>query len=139
MCFYRINKVKLFIFINERLHRFQNKTERMLNFLIVSVIAFAVLYIAYTYSMKTHNRTCQKVEYRYRPYIRTFKEEQSQPVSPFGLFQNLFHKPSPWWSTRAHSAHMTVGAIQPATWVGLPKDQMIREGEDDAWENKYFS
>jgi len=100
---------------------------------------FAVIYIAYTYTKVVQNRNCDKVEYRYRPHIRTFKEEQSQPVSPFGLYQDMFHKPSPWWSTAAHSADQLVGAIQPATWVGLPKDQTIREGEPSDWENNYFA
>ena len=110
----------------------------MLNFLILSIILFVVIYITYTYTQLVQNRKCDKVEYRYRPYIRTFKEEQSQPVSPFGLYQDLFHKPSPWWSTRVQSADLLVGAIQPASWVGLPKDQTIREGEDSSWQNSYF-
>lgn len=111
----------------------------MLNFFILSLIFFAIGFVAYTYTQKVLSRRCDKIEYKYKPKIRTFKEEQSQPISPFGLFQDLFHKPSPWWTTRAHSSELLVGAIQPATWVGLPKDKTIREGEDPSWENTYFN
>ncbi len=111
----------------------------MLNFLFISLILFAVIYVVYTYTQLVQERKCNKVEYKYRPYIRTFKEEQTQPVSPFGLYQNLFHKASPWWDGRVDSAELHVGAIQPATWVGLPKDQTIRQGESRNWENTHFS
>lgn len=111
----------------------------MLNFFIYSLIVISIGYIAYTYTTKVLDRSCDKVEFRYKPQTRTFKEEQMHPVSPFGLFQDLFHQPDPWWSTTTNSSQQRVGAIQPATWVGLPKDKTIREGEDPSWENTYFN
>lgn len=111
----------------------------MLNFFFISLILFAIIYVAYTYTQLVQNRTCDKVEYKYRPHIRTFREEQMQPVSPFGLYQDLFYKASPWWDARVDSAQLHVGSIQPATWVGLPKDKTIREGEPSDWQNNFFS
>lgn len=110
----------------------------MLNFILFGIIVCAIGYIAYNYTQKQQDKECDKIEYRYRPYIRTFKEEQQHPVSPFALYKDLFYKPGPWWSKTDNAASLTVGSIQPATWVGLPKDQTIRQGEDSDWQNSYF-
>jgi len=110
----------------------------MLNFFLIALIFGVVLYVLYDYVLKREILKCQKVQYEYRPYIRTFIEEQENPVSPMGLYKNMFNKPSPWWSATGNASHLPEKTIQPFSWQGLPKSEVLREGESSNFENAYF-
>lgn len=110
----------------------------MLNFFFFGLLAFVVLYLLYTYIVKRKLASCEKVRYEYRPYIRTFQEEQTEPVSPLGLYKDMFNKPGTWWDSTANASRIRDGTIQPFSWQGLPKSEVIREGESGNFVNSYF-
>ena len=97
-----------------------------------------MIYILYTYILKRELRKCDKVRYEYRPYVRTFIEEQKDPVSPLGLYKNMFYKPSPWWEATGNASKLSDGSIQPFSWQGLPKSETLREGESGNFVNAFF-
>jgi hypothetical protein len=110
----------------------------MLNFFLIGLMFAAVIYVLYTYILKRELDKCPKVKYEYRPYIRTFSEEQENPVSPLGLYKDLFNKPSPWWSSTGNASRLAESTIQPFSWQGLPKSEVLREGESGNFVNSYF-
>ena len=110
----------------------------MLNFFLISASFFVVVYVIYTYAIKRELRKCEKVKYEYRPYVRTFTEEQTNPVSPMGLFKDMFNKPSPWINVTTQSSRLPERTIQPFTWQGLPKSEVLREGESGNFVNAFF-
>ena len=110
----------------------------MLNFFFFGSLFWLVLYLLYTYTIKRELRKCDKVKYEYRPYIRTFEEEQRDPVSPMGLYKDIFYKEGPWWSSTGNSSRLKDGTIQPFSWQGLPKSEVLREGESNNFVNAYF-
>lgn len=110
----------------------------MLNFFFIGLIAFVILYLLYTYAVKRQLRTCDKVRYEYRPYIRTFQEEQQNPVSPMGLYKDMFYKTSPWWDSTGNASKLPENTIQPFSWQGLPKSEVLHEGESNNFVNAYF-
>lgn len=107
----------------------------MLNFFFIGVLAFAFLYVLYTYTIKLKLRKCDTVKYEYRPGIRTFTEEQENPVSPLGLYKNMFYQTSPWWESTGNASYLKDGTIQPLSWQGLPKSEVIIEGESSNFVN----
>lgn len=110
----------------------------MLNLVFFGLLAFILLYIMTTYAIKIRDRACDKVEYKYRPYIRTFQEEQENPVSPLGLYKNMFNKASPWWEATGNASYLKESTIQPFSWQGLPKSEVLREGESGNFVNRFF-
>lgn len=94
-----------------------------------------VLYTAYTYVNKRSMRGCDTTRYVYKPYIKTFQEEQSDPVSAMGLYKDLFYKPD---VTVGYATSGRQGPIQPMSWQGLPKSEVLREGESSNFVNAYF-
>lgn len=108
----------------------------MLNFVFISLSAFIVIFIGYTYAVKLNDRRCDTVIYKYRPYIRTFQEEQTNPVSPSGLFKDMFYKPGPWWESTGNASFLKDGTIQPFSWQGLPKSEVLIEGESSNFVNQ---
>ena len=109
----------------------------MLNFLFLGLSTFAVLYVIVTYTLKVQLRKCDKVRYEYRVGNRTFQEEQRNPVSPLGLYKNMFYKMTPWWSATGNASYIKDGTIQPFSWQGLPKSEVLQEGESNNFVNAY--
>lgn len=110
----------------------------MLNLLFFVLMAYLILYIIHTYILKREIRECDNVRYEYRPYVRTFSEEQTNPVSPLGLYKNLFYKASPWWDATGNASYLKDGTIQPFSWQGLPKSEVLQEGESGNFVNSFF-
>lgn len=110
----------------------------MLNFFFSGLLTFTLLYVLYTYIIKLELKKCKAVRYEYKPYIKTFTEEQENPVSPLGLYKNLFYKVSPWWESTGNSSYLKDGTIQPFSWQGLPKSEVLREGESGNFVNSFF-
>lgn len=109
----------------------------MLNFLFISITFYVLLYIIYTYISKKKIKTCQNVIYKYRPQIRTFIEQQTNPVSPFGIYKNMFYKPSPWWESVGNSSKLKDNTIQPFSWEGLPKNENMNDNASTNFLNAY--
>jgi len=101
-------------------------------------MVYGVLYVTATYVKKKQLERCPKVKYVYRPSVRTFTEEQEQPVSVYGLYKNMFWKFGPFSSTFHQSAQLNLGGIQPYSWAGLPKNEMIGNRNPDDWKNDFF-
>lgn len=110
----------------------------MLNLFLIGIVFSGVLWIAFSYTRKLEMRKCDKVRYEYRPYIRTFQEEQENPVSPMGLYKDMFYKSSPWWEATSESSRLPERTIQPYSWQGLPKSEVLREGESSNFVNAFF-
>lgn len=107
----------------------------MFNFILITISIVCVVYVTYTFVVKRQLRECEKVRYVYKPYVRTFQEEQDNPASALGLYRDLFFKSDP----NTISASMPKdGTIQPFSWQGLPKSEVLREGESSNFVNAYF-
>jgi len=87
---------------------------------------------------KRRDAHCQKYKYEFRPYVRTFVEEQTQPASVFKMYKNMFWQESPWVSTHANPQEKSTGRINPFIFGGLPKTEIGTVKESDDFLNASF-
>lgn len=105
----------------------------MLNFLFISVLFVGVLYMVYIVAVGRKLRTCPKVKYEYRPLIKTFTEEQENPVSPMAMYKNMFYNVDPLLIAQGDKSKEIM--IQPFVLGGLPQSDIVREGESQNFLN----
>jgi len=102
--------------------------------LIFFLISFAVLYIVGTWIVKRQQATCPKYRYEYKPAVRTFVEEQTQPPSVYKMYSDMFYKPSVGTSKEhdGYQYNMRGGTINPFPLGGLPTTDLgsVRESND---------
>ena len=111
----------------------------MLGGLVIIVAGSLFIYVIATWLDKRRADRCPKYRYEYRPYVRTFTEEQTTPASVFKMYQSMFWKQSPWYSTRANPQEYSRGYINPFVWGELPKTELGDVREDDQYLNTEFS
>jgi hypothetical protein len=105
----------------------------MLNLLFIGLLFAFVLYMTYAITVGRKLRTCPKVKYVYRPMIKTFIEEQENPVSPMAMYKDLFYSVDPLLVARGdHSKEIS---IQPFAFGGLPQSDIVKEGESTNFLN----
>lgn len=104
----------------------------MLGFISFMLIAAIGLVIIGGWAWRHERRSCPKYRYVYKPYVRTFTEEQTEPASVFKMYQDMFWKQSPWVSTWSNPAQATRGYINPFVWGDLPTTDLgtVRESND---------
>jgi hypothetical protein len=110
----------------------------MFGFIAMAIMGLAVVYALSTYSDKIRARKCKKYRYVYRPYVKTFVEEQTQAPSVFKMYKDMFWQQSPWVSTHANPEEKSTGRINPFVWGGLPKTDLGTERESDDYVNSAF-
>lgn len=108
----------------------------MFNFIIIVVVFTTIVWFVYQFTLRKQMEKCSLVRYEYKPYIKTFQEEQSNPVSVFGLYKGMFHQPDSWLD--AIGSTSKDNTIQPMSWQGLPKSEVLKEGESSNFENSFF-
>lgn len=111
----------------------------MLGFIVIVALATVTIYILGSWLDKRRDAQCPKYRYVYRPSVRTFIEEQTQPTSVFKLFKDMFWKQSPWVSTHANPEEKSTGGINPFVLGGLPKTELGTERESDDFLNADYS
>lgn len=84
-----------------------------------------VAYILGTYIIKMKNSKCPAPKIVYKPYVRTFIEEQEDPSYVMTLFKTMFHGNNPWFDTKVQSTYTKVGRQQPMAYGGRPKNKMV--------------
>lgn len=109
----------------------------MLGGLVILTSGLIIVYIIGTWLEK--RRACPRYRYKYRPYVRTFTEEQTTPSSVFKTYKSMFWNQSPWYSTRANPQEYSRGYINPFVWGELPKTELGDERETDQYLNTEFS
>ena len=104
----------------------------MLAVLVITLIAIGSAIVLGTWINKRRLSRCTKYKYVYRPSVRTFTEEQTEPVSVFKMYQDMFWQQSPWISTEANPMENHNGYINPFVWGELPKTDLgtVRESHD---------
>ena len=111
----------------------------MLGFIvIVMLVALTVFVLGSWFEMRRASR-CPKYRYIYRPYVRTFIEEQTQPTSVFKLFKDMFWSEGPWVTTHANPQEKSTGRINPYVWGALPKTDLGTERESHDFLNADYS
>lgn len=102
--------------------------------LIFLTISFAVLYIVGTWIVKRQQSKCPKYKYVYKPSVRTFTEEQTQPPSVYKMYSDMFYKPSVGTSKDnvGYQYNMRGGTVNPFPLGGLPTTDLgtVRESND---------
>ena len=110
----------------------------MFGFIALAIIGPAIVYTLSTYADKVRGRKCAKYRYVYRPYVRTFVEEQTQAPSVFKMYKDMFWRQSPWVTTHANPEDKSTGYINPFVWGNLPKTDLGEERESDNYVNTAF-
>ena len=98
-----------------------------MKFLIYSLVVAAIVYVIATYVIKVKNGNCPKARIAYRPYIRTFIEEQEDPTYVTNIFKNMFHGTNPWSETKVQSSYLKVGRQDPLVHGGRAKNILVGE------------
>lgn len=106
---------------------------------LFTLIAMLVFLLA-GWVKRREARKCPKVKWVYRPAVRSFTEEQTEPVSVFKLYKDMFWQQSPWTTTHANPQEFSRGYINPFVWGELPTTDVgtVRESNDfhnDAYGN----
>ena len=110
-----------------------------MKFVLYLIIIAIILIIIGGWIARIYAESCPTSRIVYKPYIRTFVEEQEQPSSVFTIFKNMFHGNSPWTQTFAHRNFLKVGKQQPFAWGGRPKNILPGENNDrDDYLNTFF-
>ncbi len=103
--------------------------------LIIIIIFGTTLYILASWIYKKQLATCPKFKYVYKPAVKTFVEEQTQPPSVYKLYSDMFYKPS-LPTSRGYTGmqyNFTGGTINPLIPLGgLPTTDLgtVRESDD---------
>ena len=111
----------------------------MLGFVVIFLLAAITIFVLGSWVEKRRAARCLKYRYIYRPYARTFTEEQTEPSSVFKLYKDMFWKQSPWVSTHANPEDKSTGYINPYVWGNLPKTDLGTERESDDYLNQEYS
>ena len=111
----------------------------MLGFVVIVLLGAFLVYVVGGWVDKRRASRCPKYRYIYKPYVRTFTEEQTQPSSVFKLYKNMFWQQSPWVSTHANPGENSNGGINPFVWGALPKTDLGTERESDDYLNADYS
>jgi hypothetical protein len=106
----------------------------MLNFLFIGMLFIGVLYMTYVVVVGREQRGCPKVKYEYRPYTKTFTEEQENPVSPMAMYKGMFYNVDPLLIAQGDKSKEIM--IQPFVHGGLPQSDIVREGESQNFLNR---
>lgn len=96
----------------------------MFGTLVLLTIGGFFVYVITTWIYKRQHATCPKYQYIYKPAIRSFIEEQTQPPSVFKMHQDMFWKQSPWVSTHENPMEKSTGYINPFIHGGLPETDL---------------
>ena len=67
-----------------------------MKFLLLAITFSFILAIFGTWLSRSYAGTCPTADIVYKPYIRTFIEEQEQPSYVFTIFKKMFHGSNPW-------------------------------------------
>ena len=110
-----------------------------MKFLIYSLIVAAILYVLITYIIKIEDGKCPGSKIEYKPYIRTFIEEQEEPTYVMNIFKKMFHGTNPWFQTKVQSSYLKVGRQQPNAYGGRPKNILVGENNSrDDYIGSFF-
>lgn len=106
--------------------------------LVLLLIIGWALYVIATWIYKREIALCPKYKYIYKPAIRTFTEDQTQPASVYKMYSDMFYKPS-LPTSRGYTGMQynftggTIDALQPLG--GLPTTDLGTVRESDAFLN----
>lgn len=110
----------------------------MFESLVVLLIIGGVLYIMGTWLYKREIATCPKYRYVYRPAVRTFVEEETEPPSVYKMYSDMFYKPS-LPTSRGYTGfqyNFTGGTVNPLLPLGgLPTTDIGTVRESDNYLN----
>lgn len=110
-----------------------------MKFALYAVLILIILLIIGGWVARRYAESCPTSRIVYKPYIRTFIEEQEQPSYVFTLFQKMFHGNSPWVTTFAHRNFLKVSKQQPMILGERAKNELGGENTDrDDYLNTFF-
>lgn len=97
------------------------------------------MYVIGSYVYKSKLNACPPPKPIYRPLIRTFTEEQENPVSVFSMFKSMFWGGNVWLQKEPHASQLRRGKIQPFAHGELPEnDKRGRQVERDDYLGRFF-
>jgi hypothetical protein len=87
--------------------------------------------------MKRNQAKCPKYKYEYKPAVRTFIEEQTQPPSVYKMYSDMFYKPSLSTSKgyTGYQYNIRGGTVNPFPLGGLPTTDIGTVRESDNYLN----
>ena len=112
-----------------------------MKFLLYFIIVSILLCIIGSWVSRKYQETCPTAQIVYKPYIRTFVEEQSEPSYVFTLYKNMFYSDSPWTEKLGgQTAALKRGKQNPFIHGGRPKNPIPGEKNNrDDYLNTYFA
>ena len=110
----------------------------MLSFIVVFFLGLFTVYLTTSWVDKRRDARCQKYKYEYKPHVRTFIEEQTQPASVFKMYKNMFWQESPWVSTHANPQAQSTGRINPFILGALPTTDIGTVKESNNYLNAVY-
>lgn len=110
-----------------------------MKFVLYMLIIGIIIFILGAWLVRLYAESCPTSLIVYKPYIRTFVEEQEQPSYVFTLFKNMFHGNSPWTQTFAHRNYLKNGKQNPFILGERPKNVLTGEKNNrDDYLNTFF-
>ena len=67
-----------------------------MKFVLYFLIMLILLVILGSWVARRYAESCPTATIVYKPYVRTFIEEQTEPSYVFTIFKKMFHDSSPW-------------------------------------------
>jgi hypothetical protein len=112
-----------------------------MKFLLYFIMVSLVLCILGSWVSRRYQESCPTAQIVYKPYVRTFIEEQSEPSYVFTMFKNMFYDNSPWTAKLgAQTAALNRGKQNPFIHGGRPKNVMSGEKNNrDDYLNTFFA
>lgn len=111
----------------------------MLGFIVIALLVALTTFVLGSWVDRRIQAKCPKYRYIYRPYSRTFTEEQTEPTSVFKLYKDMFWQEGPWVTTHANPQETSTGRINPYVWGDLPKTDLGTERESHDFLNADYS
>ena len=111
-----------------------------MKFLLLLLMFLFVLLIFGSWLSRSYAGTCPTADIVYKPYSRTFVEEQEQPGYVFTMFKKMFHSTTPWDDLLGgQTASLKRGTQNPFILGERPKNILPGENNDrDDYLNKPF-
>lgn len=111
-----------------------------MKFALYASIIGIILIILGGWVSRRYAESCPTATIVYKPYIRTFTEEQSQPTYVFTMYKNMFYGDSPWTEKLAgQTAALKRGKQNPFIHGERPKNVMAGENNNrDDHLNTFF-
>jgi hypothetical protein len=111
-----------------------------MKFLLLFIMVFLVLFILSSWLKRHYSGKCPTAKIIYKPYVRTFIEEQEQPGYAFTMFKKMFHSTSPWDELLAgQTVSLKRGRQNPFILGERPKNILPGENNNrDDYLNKPF-